>query len=816
MIDAVVWFAQKAKRAARVKAHVKQKIEELNQAIEGKGISTWTVSPDQGKVFIDGNQQSAVSVNPSGKENADSSVAIADCSFDGRARFVTCVKLLGDSSVVATSCQDDCPKVCFTSREEIGLGGKVSVGDDHGSKQADVFQVPGVYTGIEDSLMITPSFRSMRDTDKGLASSYKQNLPPVLDKYIGLDTDADHTFTLNLHTDTSLCSKETLQAFANDAVTLHLADATVSSRMLSSTISTQTKELNETLNRGTEKCVDQQKKHSIVNGTVDNTLTQSITPAEENHTVEPATEITIKAISTPDCDKDGATLKLQDIGTAEDAASLNSQQPTTSQSSQQPTESPSAESVPAHDQFLDYTELDVIPFSQFQLTEDFLSEVTNSMPSSSQSRGRRKSFSALVQRRSPRLSSFNLDCIDKSAAHSALSCQRSSQQTNLFQMVRKEKRTKKALLLSSLFQYLIDEAKRDSSVVEFKLPEEIARLVSHSTKDAEKEKQLDDETVVAKFVEQSDSDPLDIETIPETEIDPDFVSQKFSHAEYEVKCAYSQMDEQHRLEDTLSEPAAVKLELVESKDRTDSKTAAQPASKEPALSVDLSQVSSSSKPYSNLCDGETDGLKKVKESTALLSSQSSTSSSSQSQTRPTKPKTHGKGAAKKMSLSLKGRHSQERGITCDAVSASDNCRGTRRSKDACGTDTPVAGLHDLQTEEGDGESPVDSTKMLDSTIQGLPPTPKMPQQTVSADIFSSPVLFGTQSQSRSGTLIKNTAWSEVSSGDHQHTGVVDFKSKWGEDNVRPVFTPSKSREKDRCSWIHYAGCAEVSILFLHS
>ena len=801
-----------------MKAHVKQKIEELNQAGEEKGISTWTVSPDQGKVFIDSNQQSAVSVNPSGKENINSSAAIADCSFDGRARLVTCVKLLGDSSVLAASCQDNCPKVCFTSREETGLGGKVSVSDDDGSKQADVIQVPGVYTGIEDSLMITPSFRGMRDTDTGLASSYLQNLPPVLDKYIGLDSDADHTFTLNLHTDTSLCSKETLQDFANDVVTLHLADATVSSRMLSSTISTQTKELNETLNRGTEKCVDQRKKHSIVNDTVNNTLTQSISPAKENHTVEPATEITIKAISTPRCDKDEATLKLQDIGTAEDAASQSSQQ-STSQSSQQPIESPSAESVPAHDQFLDYTELDVIPFSQFQLTEDFLSEVTHSMPSSSQSRGRRKSFSALVQRRSPRLSSFDFACTDKSAVHSAMPCQRSSQQTNLFHMVRKEKRTKKALLLSSLFQYLIDEAKRDSSFVEFKLPEDIARLVSHSTKDAEKEKQLDDETVVAKCVEQSDSDPLDIETIPETEIDPDFVSQKFSHAEYnfyEVKCADSQMAEQHRLEDTLSEPAAVKLELEESKYRTDSKTAAQPASEEPALSVDLSQVSSSSKPNSSLCDGETDGLKKVKESTALLSSQS-TSSSSQSQTRLTKPKTHGKAAAKKMSLSLKGRHSQERGVTCDAVSASDNCRGTRRSTDARGIDTPVAGLHDLQTEKGDGESPMDSTKMPDSTIQGLPPTPKMPQQTLSTDIFSSPVLFGTQSQSMSGTLTKNTTWNEVSCGDGQHTGVVDFKSKWGEDEVRPVFTPSKSkhgdqhREKDRCSWIHYAGCAEVSI-----
>ena len=85
------------------------------------------------------------------------------------------------------------------------------------------------------------------------------------------------------------------------------------------------------------------------------------------------------------------------------------------------------------------------------------------------------------------------------------------------------------------------------------------------------------------------------------------------------------------------------------------------------------------------------------------------------------------------------------------------------------------------------------------------------------DNFSSPVLFGTQPPRRGGTVIKeNLKHGDVGSGDHYSGGVTD--SKWGEEGVRPVFTPSKNKcddrhqKADRCSWIEYAGCAEVRVV----
>ena len=511
----------------------------------------------------------------------------------------------------------------------------------------------------------------------------------------------------------------------------------------------------------------------------------------------------------PSCDIDAAAFKLQDIGIAEDPPSQGTAQPLPSQPKK---------ADPADHQFLDYTELDAIPFSQFELTEDFLSGASQSVSSSSQSRGRRKSLSALVQRKSPRLSSFLFNCSDKSALDSGLSCRRTSPQSNFFRVVRKQKKTKKALLLSSLFQYLIDEAKRDTSFLEFKLPDDIAEFVSLSSK-VGKEKLSDSGETSSTH---SDSDFLDLQAIPETEVDPDFVSQKSCGADFEVKCGNSQMAEQHELQAALCV-------------RTDPQTPTLPPVNQPAAAVDLSLVSNSSKRNSSFgSGGETEFLKKAKVNEALPSSDSSSVSPSQtsktlppsqsartvipSQTGSTKARAPAKTASHRTSLSLKvkGRRPQEKDLARETISASDNCKRSVKMGQAHGTDTALTGLVHSPAGERNGSSTVDLTKSPDQslTVLNLPPTPKATQQPADTDTCSYPLHFGTQSQS--SVVSESTTHHQVSQADHHCVDQADCR--WRQDFVKPVFTPSKSkccdghREGDSRSWIRYAGCAEVNIL----
>ncbi|KAK7464602.1 hypothetical protein BaRGS_00037841 [Batillaria attramentaria] len=172
-------------------------------------------------------------------------------------------------------------------------------------------------------------------------------------------------------------------------------------------------------------------------------------------------------------------------------------EPRTSQSQTVPSSAAFSQrhgSNPNSEQFSEYTELDIIPFSQFELAEDFLSEASQVTDHrSSQSRCRRRQSTALVQRRSPRLSSFafgstcndkpKLACSQDSAGASMCNTP-AARHDSLFRLVRKHRKSKKALYLSSLFQYLIDEAKRETSFVEFKLPDDISGLVETSRKPA--------------------------------------------------------------------------------------------------------------------------------------------------------------------------------------------------------------------------------------------------------------------------------------------------------------------------------------------
>jgi hypothetical protein len=173
-------------------------------------------------------------------------------------------------------------------------------------------------------------------------------------------------------------------------------------------------------------------------------------------------------------------------------------------------------------EFLDFTELDAIPYSQFVLREDFLSDCSNSQQSCTY-RGRRKSMCALVQRKSPRLSSF--PCFSDSDTPTTSARQQISQ-SNLFGMAKRQKKTKKALLLSSAFQFLIDEAKRSTNFKEFSLPQYlVAETCSPSS--CPEDVTMSQKSQVSRVVEGVDqttgSNLLDSEVlvIPETEIDPD-------------------------------------------------------------------------------------------------------------------------------------------------------------------------------------------------------------------------------------------------------------------------------------------------------
>ncbi|XP_041364349.1 uncharacterized protein LOC121379764 [Gigantopelta aegis] len=128
--------------------------------------------------------------------------------------------------------------------------------------------------------------------------------------------------------------------------------------------------------------------------------------------------------------------------------------------------------------YLDFTELDAIPFSQMELSESFLSDPeayqTERMKGSS--RGRNRQYGIFVQRKSPRLTSGICSILDGhvSQSHSSVSSYLSSQSLSSHSEQRVSSiacRSRKSLMISSLFQFLVDEAKRKKSEEEFYLPE---------------------------------------------------------------------------------------------------------------------------------------------------------------------------------------------------------------------------------------------------------------------------------------------------------------------------------------------------------
>ncbi|XP_025089698.1 uncharacterized protein LOC112561397 [Pomacea canaliculata] len=176
--------------------------------------------------------------------------------------------------------------------------------------------------------------------------------------------------------------------------------------------------------------------------------------------------------------------------------------------------------------FSEYTELDVIPFSQIELAEDFLSEGTASLQGQNHSQKgfRKRNSMVLIKRRSPRLSSTHFRATSlasggrsTSAACSGLnSCvSRQGLEKISFYVSSKRKRTKTALLLSSLFQFFIDEAKRNQSFREFELPRDLVEQVlnhEHSEKDISKEMQKNYPKYVGEFNQC-------VDMISETELD---------------------------------------------------------------------------------------------------------------------------------------------------------------------------------------------------------------------------------------------------------------------------------------------------------
>ncbi|KAL8622368.1 hypothetical protein ACOMHN_041696 [Nucella lapillus] len=306
-------------------------------------------------------------------------------------------------------------------------------------------QDPAVVLGFEDSLMITPTFRSLRDTGADLPVSHFQ--PAFLD----MDSGAS-SFTLDLNSADSLSdNKQTVDSFNCKNGSKHL-DRNVN----------------------------------------------SVAAVSKNDTEN------IYSVAKPAYGRQ--LLRLEDISSGED-----SDPPTNSQ----PKASASEEAC--HDQFLDYTELDAIPFSQFELTEDFLSKCSQNATEGSQSRRGKKGIWSLVQRRSPRLSSFEFDSCGSSGSERRQTRHPRSHQTAVYRMARKQKKSKKAMFLSSLFQYLIDEAKRDTSFVEFQLPVDIRDSASYSGEGTVAGGQTAGVSQCCRAEECTTYSP-DLDIIPETEV----------------------------------------------------------------------------------------------------------------------------------------------------------------------------------------------------------------------------------------------------------------------------------------------------------
>ncbi|XP_071107035.1 uncharacterized protein [Haliotis cracherodii] len=136
-------------------------------------------------------------------------------------------------------------------------------------------------------------------------------------------------------------------------------------------------------------------------------------------------------------------------------------------------------------EYLDFTELDVIPFSQFQYSDCLFSSqdlLSETVPGK---RGRKSHFGMLIQRRSPRLSAglknvVGDDIMPNDSNSEPISSENLETDSSCgSQMLcpkpvskggRRVKKSKKGIMISSVFQFIIDEAKRIKDVKEFVLP----------------------------------------------------------------------------------------------------------------------------------------------------------------------------------------------------------------------------------------------------------------------------------------------------------------------------------------------------------
>ncbi|XP_067671308.1 uncharacterized protein [Haliotis asinina] len=138
-------------------------------------------------------------------------------------------------------------------------------------------------------------------------------------------------------------------------------------------------------------------------------------------------------------------------------------------------------------EYLDFTELDVIPFSQFQYSDCLFSSqdlLSETVPGK---KGRKSHFGMLIQRRSPRLSAglknvvgddiMPDDSNSETIASEILETDSCGSQILHPELVskggRRLKKSKKGIMISSVFQFIVDEAKRFKEVKEFVLPVKI-------------------------------------------------------------------------------------------------------------------------------------------------------------------------------------------------------------------------------------------------------------------------------------------------------------------------------------------------------
>ena len=655
---------------------------------------------------------------------------------------------------------------------------------------------------IDDSLAITPTFRSLKDTNADLSDSSLLKFHSAVEGFTNIASGVDN-FTLNLDTEESSPDPPQGENFTSNAVSVtHKTESQDQTDGLPPISSQKHDDSNVELEYLSDMQPDRcpAKHEYLANAALQNT-DRSPEPEPERcrdlkmvsskaHSERKSSSQCTKTVALPDPvskPRKGRTeLRLQDIGSAKDTMSQdNSQHPATLPD----------RSNPPHDQFLEYTELDVIPYSQFELTEDFLSEPSQTVRNSN--RPRRKSAPALIQRRSPRLSSFDFVHCDQLASdtrHSQLACQ----QSNLFKMSRKQKKTKTALLLSSLFQYLIDEAKRDATFVEFKLPSDLVQLVT-SVKDGATE-MLSGSGKKTPLASGdccgSETQSQDIESVPETEIDPDIASQSTGagHSGQEIEDCEAANEEIHQNKTPCEMKASTK-EDARRNSKGKREVALHGKAHVSAVASSISRISSLVSPKNPVCSDEPDSEERsLKEGRAW----SDPENQMQSIPVPAKLITNGRKATGRKSLKLKSKLSR------DDTSENKCSQGTVSSHSiTAGKGRDLTDTRTCLTEA------VMSPKRL--TLSNLPsPSPNVCQQHMQVIASSSTVLIRTGLNSPAGTKLGEQIGTAPGSRD-QCAG--ESKGK----RLKPVFTPSKTecrlarKETDSSFQLKFAGCAEVSL-----